>query len=110
MKTQEEREAKRAARKTEKEEKRGKTRQRRADRKDVKIRNPGCNNMKKICYPKSFFDTILAVLFPPLYVIIHEYRKTPKFKDLSNIIQNIILTSMFYIPGLMHAMFLLNND
>lgn len=103
MKTQEERVAKRAARKTER-------RQRRADRKDVKIRNPGCNNMKKICYPKSFFDTILAVLFPPLYVIIHEYRKTPKFKDLSNIIQNIILTSMFYIPGLMHAMFLLNND
>ena len=103
MKTQEERVAKRAARKTER-------RQRRADRKDVKIRNPGCNNMKKICYPKSLFDTILAVLFPPLYVIIHEYRKTPKFKDLSNIIQNIILTSMFYIPGLMHAMFLLNND
>lgn len=103
MKTQEERVAKRAARKTER-------RQRRADRKGAKIRNPGCNNMKKICYPKSFFDTILAVLFPPLYVIIHEYRKTPKFKDLSNIIQNIILTSMFYIPGLMHAMFLLNND
>ncbi len=70
----------------------------------------GCNNFNKICYPKTFFDTIIAVLFPPMYVIIHEYRKTPKFKDMSNIIQNIILTSMFYIPGLMHAMFLLNND
>jgi uncharacterized membrane protein YqaE (UPF0057 family) len=69
-----------------------------------------CSNPKKICYPKSLFDTILAVLFPPLYVILHEYRKTPKFKDMSNIIQSIILTSMFYIPGLMHAMFLLNTD
>tara|TARA_B110001469_G_C9537423_1_gene267003 strand:- start:76 stop:384 length:309 start_codon:yes stop_codon:yes gene_type:complete len=84
--------------------------QRRADKRDENIRNPGCNSFKKICYPKALFDTILAVIFPPLYVILHEYRKTPKFKDMSNIIQNIILTSMFYVPGLMHAMFLLNND
>ena len=86
------------------------TNEERDAKRDVKISNPGCNSFNKICYPKSLFDTIIAVLFPPLYVIIHEYRKTPKFKDMSNIIQNIILTSMFYIPGLMHAMFLLNND
>jgi|TARA_B110000285_G_scaffold176319_1_gene197950 uncharacterized membrane protein YqaE (UPF0057 family) len=87
------------------------SREKKADRRDERRqRNPGCDSFKKICYPKTLFDTIIAVLFPPLYVIIHEYRKTPKFKDMSNIIQNIILTSMFYVPGLMHAMFLLNND
>ena len=63
-----------------------------------------------ICFPSKLYDQIMAVIFPPLYVIVHEYRKTPKFKNMVNIFKNIILTSIFYIPGLMHAMYLMNSD
>ena len=63
-----------------------------------------------LCVPAILFDQIMAVLFPPLYVFVHEYRKTPKFKDVFNIMKSLILTSMFYVPGLMHAMFLLYTD
>jgi uncharacterized membrane protein YqaE (UPF0057 family) len=63
-----------------------------------------------LCVASIFFDQIMAVIFPPLYVFFHEYRKTPKFKDVFNIIKNLILTSMFYVPGMMHAMYLMYND
>lgn len=66
--------------------------------------------VKPVCVPNKLFDTIIAILFPPLYVFIHEYRKTPKFKDMLNIFKNLIFTSMMYVPGLMHALYLLNND
>ena len=72
--------------------------------------NPFCSNEEanKICYPEQLTDFILAMIMPPLYVFIHEYRK--KFKDPLNIFKNLILTSIFYFPGFMHAMYLANND
>ena len=65
---------------------------------------------KPICFPKRLFDIIFAIFLPPLYVIIHESRKTPPFKNVSNIFINMIYTSIFYIPGLFHALYLMNND
>ena len=63
-----------------------------------------------ICVAAILFDQIMAIMFPPLYVFVHEYRKTPKFKDVLNIFKNLMLTSMFYVPGMMHAMYLMYND
>ena len=72
--------------------------------------NPFCsnNNAEKFCYPTQLPDFVIALIMPPLYVIIHEYRKG--FADPFNIFKNLILTSMFYFPGFMHAMYLANND
>lgn len=56
-----------------------------------------------ILIPANFFDTIIIVIFPPLYVFLHEYREVPRFKNISNIFKSLILTSLFYIPGLIHA-------
>ena len=72
--------------------------------------NPFCSNSnsKALCYPAQLPDFILAMIMPPLYAFIHEYRKG--FSDPINIFKNIILTSIFYFPGFMHAMYLANND
>lgn len=68
--------------------------------------NPFCSkqNSEPFCYPKNFFDTIIILIMPPLYALIHEYRTG--FKNPMNIFKNLILTSMFYIPGFIHAMYL----
>ena len=72
--------------------------------------NPFCSNKdsEKLCYPAQLPDFILALIMPPLYVILHEYRKG--FENPMNIFKNLILTSIFYFPGFMHAMYLANND
>ena len=61
-----------------------------------------------ICAPAILFDQIMAIIFPPLYVFVHEYRKG--FKDVLNIFKSLMLTSMFYVPGMMNAMYLMYND
>ena len=72
--------------------------------------NPFCSNSdsKALCYPAQLPDFILALIMPPLYALIHEYRKG--FTNPMNIFKNLILTSIFYFPGFMHAMYLANND
>ena len=72
--------------------------------------NPFCskNDSSKLCYPAQLPDFILALILPPVYVILHEYRKG--FENPMNIFKNLILTSIFYFPGFMHAMYLANND
>ena len=67
-----------------------------------------CRSGRPFCYPSNLFDYLLALIMPPLYVIIHEARKG--FTNPMNIFRNLILTGMFYFPGFMHAMFLLTND
>lgn len=71
---------------------------------------PFCTNdeSQAFCYPTQLPDYILILICPPLYVFLHEYRKG--FTDLFNIFRNLILTSIFYFPGFMHAMYLANND
>ena len=53
---------------------------------------------EKFCYPTQLPDFVIALIMPPLYVIIHEYRKG--FADPFNIFKNLILTSMFYFQDL----------
>ncbi len=67
-----------------------------------------CKSGKPFCYPKNMFDYIIALLMPPLYVIIFEFRRG--FQEPFNIFKNLILTSIFYFPGFMHAMYLLTNE
>jgi len=66
-----------------------------------------CKAGKPFCYPKNMFDYLIALIMPPLYVIIYEYRTG--FTEPFNIFKSLILTSMFYFPGFMHAMYLLTN-
>ena len=68
--------------------------------------NPFCNkdDGRAFCYPKNFFDIIIILIMPPLYGFIHEYRNG--FTQPLNIFKNLILTSIFYIPGFIHAMYL----
>ena len=56
-----------------------------------------------ILIPANLLDTVIMVIFPPLYVFLHEYREIPRFKNISNIFKNLILTGLFYVPGLIHA-------
>ena len=68
--------------------------------------NPFCSreNGRPFCYPKNFFDNIIILIMPPLYAFIHEYRMG--FEEPMNILKNLILTCLFYIPGFIHAMHL----
>jgi uncharacterized membrane protein YqaE (UPF0057 family) len=70
------------------------------------------------CLPTNFFKVIFTVIFPPLGEIINivsEYvldqfpyvtYKTIKqvFLNLNRIIYSFILTSLFYIPGLIYTL------
>ena len=67
-----------------------------------------CKSGTPFCYPSNLFDYLLALIMPPLYVIIHEYRRG--FENPMNIFRNLILTGIFYFPGFMHAMFLLTTE
>jgi uncharacterized membrane protein YqaE (UPF0057 family) len=67
-----------------------------------------CSSGKPFCYPSNLFDYLLALIMPPLYVIIHEYRNG--FTNPFNIFKSFVLTSLFYFPGFMHAMFLVTNE
>lgn len=74
--------------------------------------------MSQICYPSNLFDYLLVLIMPPLYVALHEFRKaypkegiTPnRGPNILNVFKNLILTSLFYFPGFMHAMGLLSGD
>ena len=63
----------------------------------------------KICVPTVLKDIAILVIFPPLWVILKEIR-SDSFPSLYNIILNIILTSMFYFPGLIHAMSIMRDE
>jgi uncharacterized membrane protein YqaE (UPF0057 family) len=55
-----------------------------------------------ICFPTYIPILIITVIFPPLAVFLEEMANG--FKDISKIIVNLILTSLFYFPGLIHAL------
>ena len=57
-----------------------------------------------ICLPDSITDLVIMIIFPPLYVFF--YQKTKKFENILQIINSFILTSCFYFPGLLHALYL----
>ena len=57
----------------------------------------------KICIPNMLDDLILMIVYPPAYIILLEKRN--KFKNIGKIILSFILTSLFYFPGLLHAIY-----
>ena len=61
----------------------------------------------KICVPTSLTDYILMIFYPPAYVFLYQKRKG--FEDIGMIVKAFILTSFFYFPGLVFAIYVKNN-
>lgn len=62
----------------------------------------------KICVPTSLTDYILMIVYPPAYVFL--YQKKNGFQDIGMIVKAFILTSFFYFPGLIYAIYVKNNS
>jgi uncharacterized membrane protein YqaE (UPF0057 family) len=56
----------------------------------------------KLCLDHEFTRLILLFLFPPAYVYLKESKRG--FTDKRSIILSVIYTSLFYVPGLIHAL------
>jgi len=61
----------------------------------------------KVCVPTSLTDFILMIVYPPAYVFL--LQKKNGFNNIKQIFISVILTSLFYFPGLVHALYLKNN-
>ncbi len=70
----------------------------------------GGMNQQPICVPSVLGPMIMCLVFPPLYVIVHEIRKGLGQQNIYNIFASLILTSMFYFPGLIHGMNLMRYE
>ena len=69
-----------------------------------------------VCLPYNLIEIILIIIFPPIYVVfkqVNNYRRNKnkgkdvyliKYINFREIILNLILTSLFYIPGFIHAL------
>lgn len=69
------------------------------------------------CLPKNILRVIFTVLFPPLGVVFKfltpqfPYLNFQKFvENLNEIIYVFMLTAMFYIPGLIYGLSIINDD
>lgn len=60
-----------------------------------------------LCVPNIILDLILIIIFPPIYVI--SYQVQTKKMNMTQIIVNFILTSLFYFPGFIHALSVMRN-
>jgi len=72
------------------------------------------------CLPTDFFKVIIAILFPPLGEVINiiedtvnssfpyinwaSIQKLCRYKSLNTIIYSFVLTTLFYIPGLIYTL------
>ena len=65
---------------------------------------------KPICINKSVVDMGLMVIFPPLWVLIKELKTKPKKRQFKRVIICFILTGLFYFPGLLYSINIMNND
>lgn len=54
------------------------------------------------CFPSHIGDFFMIVLFPPLFVFFKE--KKDNFKRFTRIIYCLLLTCMFYFPGVIYAL------
>ena len=64
----------------------------------------GGMNGKPVCIPNNIRDFFLIILYPPLYVFLSEMYTEGHVFNISNVIISVILTCMFYFPGVIHAM------
>ena len=58
----------------------------------------------RICVPTFLVDILLIIVCPPIYVILYQIRSEEEF-SIVPIITNIVLTSCFYFPGFIHALY-----
>ena len=58
----------------------------------------------KVCVPSFMTDMVIMLVYPPAYIFIYQQKKG--FPDITMIITSFILTSCFYFPGLIHAMYM----
>jgi uncharacterized membrane protein YqaE (UPF0057 family) len=65
-------------------------------------------NNEGYCIPSNLKDIFLIVLFPPLWVFLKELNSPNK--NFINVMYNILFTSFFYFPGLIHAMNLMRLE
>ena len=72
------------------------------------------------CLPSNFFNIIIAVIFPPLGEVVNIIGKTVSqdppylnwnvlktlldYENLNKIIRSFLLTTLFYIPGLVYTL------
>ena len=72
------------------------------------------------CLPTDFFKVIIAIMFPPLGEVINiiedtvdssfpylnwaTIQKLCKYKSLNTIVYSFVLTTLFYIPGLIYTL------
>jgi hypothetical protein len=72
------------------------------------------------CLPSNFFKLIIAILFPPLGEIINiigdsispempfitwdALKLLVKYENINRIVYSFVLTTMFYIPGLVYTL------
>jgi uncharacterized membrane protein YqaE (UPF0057 family) len=70
----------------------------------------GGMNQQPICIPSVLGPMLMCIFFPPLYVFMHELRKSPPFQNIFNLFTSLILTSLFYFPGLIHGMSLMRTE
>jgi len=61
----------------------------------------------KVCVPTSLTDYILIIVYPPGYVLLLQKRNG--FNNITQIFVAFILTSLFYFPGLIYALYLKQN-
>lgn len=57
----------------------------------------------KLCVPTSLNDFVMMTLYPPAYIFF--VQKNKGFKNIWQILISFILTSFFYFPGLIHAIY-----
>ena len=67
---------------------------------------------ESICLNKTTFDTTILVLLPPAWVFMDQKKNKKKttFSKFLVILLNVILTGLFYLPGLLHALYLMNTN
>ena len=59
--------------------------------------------MGTVCLPIYLPRMIITIIFPPLGIILEQNEKG--WPEPTKIITSIILTSCFYFPGLIHALY-----
>ena len=57
----------------------------------------------KVCVPTSLVDFVIMILYPPAYIFFVE--KDKGFTNIWQILVSFVLTSLFYFPGLIHALY-----
>lgn len=69
------------------------------------------------CIPTNFLRVIFTVIFPPLGIIFKHITSdfpylnlTELFYNLNEVMYAFILTALFYIPGLIYALSVINQD